>query len=183
MNRRFVITAAIASSLLAAAGSALAADEQKPATQGQAAAAAPAVAPAEPAPAKFSADRLDQLVGPIALYPDPLLVQVLIASTYPLEIVEADRWRSKNKDLKGDDLDKALAQEDWDPSIQGLTQFPDLLKRMSENLDWTKDLGDAFLSQKDDVLNAVQRMRKLAETSGALQTTNCLLYTSDAADE
>ena len=168
MNRRFVITALLGSFLIPAAVSAPAAEEAPPATQDQAAAAA---APAEPASAKFPPDKLDQLVGPIALYPDPLLIQVLIASTYPLEIVEADRWRSQHKELKDDALTKALEGEDWDPSIEGLTQFPDLLKRMSDNLDWTKDLGDAFLAQKNDVLDAVQRMRKLAQDAGTLRTS------------
>jgi Protein of unknown function (DUF3300) len=121
--------------------------------------------------AKFSADRLDQMVGPIALYPDPVLIQVMMASTYPLEVVEADRWRRQNAGLKGDALDKALEEKDWDLSVEGLTQFPDLLKRMSENLDWTKDLGDAFLGQKDDVFAAVQRMRGRAQEAGTLKTS------------
>ena len=99
---------------------------------------------------KFSADQLDQMVAPVALYPDSLLMQVLIASTYPLEVVEADRWRRQQGDIKDDALDKALEGKDWDPSIEGLTHFPDLLKRMSDNLDWTKDMGDAFLGQKDE---------------------------------
>jgi hypothetical protein len=172
MNGRFMITGLLGSLLVAGAAAAPAAEEQKPATQDKAAAAAaPAEPPAEPEPAKLSPEKLDSLVGPIALYPDPLLIQVLIASTYPLEIVEADRWRRQHKDLKDDALIKALEEEDWDPSVEGLTQFPDLLKRMSENLDWTKDIGDAFLSQQKDVLDAVQRMRKLAQQAGSLQTT------------
>ena len=111
------------------------------------------------------------MVAPVALYPDPLLMQILIASTYPLEVVEADRWRRQHADLKGDALDKALEERDWDPSVEGLTEFPDLLKRMSENLDWTKDVGDAFLAQKDQVFEAVQRMRRRAQEAGTLQTT------------
>ena len=91
---------------------------------------------------------------------------MLIASTYPLEIVEADRWRAKNPSLQGDALDKALEGQDWDPSVESLTRFPDLLKRMSDNLDWTKDLGDAFLDQKDEVLDTVQRMRAKAYDAG-----------------
>src|SRR5512138_863243 len=123
-------------------------------------------APPPPAPeaanapaAKFSAEQLEQMVALIALYPDAITVQILMASTYPLEIVEAARWRAKNKTLEGDALDKALESEDWDPSVESLTQFPDLLQRMSDNLDWTKDLGDAFLGQKDEVLDGIQRMR------------------------
>ena len=132
--------------------------------------APPADTPPADAP-KFSADQIDQMVAPVALYPDSLLAQIMIASTYPLEIVEADRWLRQNSSLKGDALDKALEQKDWDPSIKGLTSFPDLLKRMSDNLDWTKDLGDAFLGQKDDVMGAVQRMRAKAADAGNLKTT------------
>ena len=130
---------------------------------------------AETAPAatdepKFSTAQIEEMVSPIALYPDPLLAQVLMASTYPLEVVEADRWRRQNKDLKDAALDKALESKDWDPSVEGLTHFPDLLQRMSENLDWTKDLGDAFLGQRDDVMDAVQRMRRYALDAGTLKT-------------
>jgi hypothetical protein len=132
----------------------------------------PAIAQDAPADApRFSADQIDQMVAPVALYPDDLLAQVFIASTYPLEIVEADRWVRQNASLKGDALDKALAEKDWDPSIKGLAKMPDLLKRMSDNLDWTKDLGDAFLGQKDDVMSAVQAMRKKAADAGNLKTT------------
>ena len=127
--------------------------------------------PAEASQPKFSADQIDQMVAPVALYPDSLLAQIFIASTYPLEIVEADRWQRQNASLKGDALDKALEQKDWDPSIKGLTSMPDLLKRMSDNLDWTKDLGDAFLDQKDDVMNAVQAMRAKAADAGNLKTS------------
>src|SRR5215470_17277605 len=154
------------------AGPAWSADEPKPPAQpGPAPAAAPsapAAAPSAPAAAqsapaaaqstKFSSSQLEQLVAPIALYPDALAVQILMASTYPLEIVEAERWRAKNASLTGDALDKALEKQDWDPSVESLTHFPDLLKRMSDNLDWTKDLGDAFLGQKDEILDAVQLM-------------------------
>ena len=125
-----------------------------------------------PAPAdepKFSADQIDQMVAPVALYPDDLLAQIFIASTYPLEIVEADRWVRQNASLKGEALDKALDEKDWDPSIKGLAKMPDLLKRMSDNLDWTKDLGDAFIGQKDEVMDSLQRMRAKAYDSGSLK--------------
>ena len=135
--------------------------------------------PAAAEPVKFSLDQIDQMVAPIALYPDALLMQIVIASTYPLEVVEADRWRRQNAGLKDDALDKALEQKDWDPSVEGLTHFPDLLKRMSENLDWTKDLGDAFLDQKDDVFNAVQTMRRKAQEAGNLQTTKEQVVTKE----
>jgi hypothetical protein len=122
-------------------------------------------------PAKFSNDQLDQIVAPVALYPDSLLSQVFIASTYPLEVVEADRWRRQHSDLKDAALDQALDSEDWDPSVLGLTHFPDVLKQMSDNLDWTKDMGDAFLAQQGDLMDAVQRMRVRAQDAGTLKTT------------
>jgi hypothetical protein len=156
--KRLIVTALIgALSWLAPPGPASAEDTPPP----------PA---AKQAPA-FAADQLDQMVAPVALYPDSLLMQVFIASTYPLEVVEADRWRRQNASLKGDALDKALEQKDWDPSVEGLTHFPDLLKRMSDNLDWTKDVGDAFLAQKPEVLASVQRMRRQAQEAGALKTS------------
>ena len=112
---------------------------------------------------------LDALVAPIALYPDALVAQVLVAATYPLEIVQADRWRQSNSRLQGQPLEDALAKQAWDPSVAWLTHFPDLLTRMAQNLDWTQDLGDAFLSQQSEVMAAVQRMRQRADQAGALQ--------------
>ena len=132
---------------------------------------------------KFSATQLEQLVAPIALYPDSLTVQVLMAATYPLEVVEADRWRTKNPGLKGEALDKALEGQDWDPSVESLTQFPELLKRMADNLDWTKDLGDAFLEQQNEVLDTVQRMRAKAYEAGALKTTKEQVVTREVVKE
>ena len=108
---------------------------------------------------RFSGAQLEQLVAPIALYPDGLTVQILMASTYPLEIVEAARWQAKNPKLQGAELDKALESQDWDASVESLTHFPTVLQRMSDNLDWTKDLGDAFLEQQKELLDTVQRMR------------------------
>ncbi|TMA40914.1 MAG: DUF3300 domain-containing protein, partial [Deltaproteobacteria bacterium] len=139
-------------------------------------------AAAEQSP-KFSSAQIEQLVAPIALYPDGLAVQVLMASTYPLEIVEAARWRAKNASLQGDALDQALESRNWDPSVESLTHFPDLLERMSDNLDWTKDLGDAFLGQKDEVLDAVQRLRAKAYESGALKTTKEQVVTREVVKE
>ena len=94
----------------------------------------------------FKQEELDQMLAPIALYPDSLLTQVLMASTYPLEIVQADRWAKKNKDMKGDALAKALEAQTWDPSVKSLVNFPQVLTMMGEKLDWTQKLGDAFLS-------------------------------------
>jgi len=96
---------------------------------------------------KFSKEELAQMLAPIALYSDTLLAQVLMASTYPLEVVEADRWAKKNPDLKGDSLDAALKEKDWDVSVKSMAHFPDVLSQMSENLDRTSRLGDAFLAQ------------------------------------
>src|SRR5262249_49855265 len=127
--------------------------------------------PAMAADTKFSQAQLEEMIAPIALYPDDVLSQMLIASTYPLEIVEADRWRDKNPSLQGADLDKALAQFDWDPSVKSLTVFPDVLDRMSNNLEGTKDLGDAFLSQRNELMDAAQRLRAKAYDAGNLKTT------------
>jgi hypothetical protein len=121
---------------------------------------------------RFSAEQLDQIAAPIALYPDALLTQVLIAATYPLEVVEADRFMRANPGLTAEALERQLASRDWDPSVKFLTAFPDLLTRMSENLDWTRDLGDAFLGQKEELMDAVQRLRGRAYDAGNLKTTS-----------
>ena len=119
----------------------------------------------------FPPDKLEQLVAPIALYPDQLLMTILMASTYPVEVVQADRWVQANSKLRGADLDKALAGQSWDESVKSLAKLPDVIGRMSKNLDWTTDLGNAFLAQQADVLDAVQRMRKHAKAEGNLETT------------
>ena len=103
--------------------------------------------------------QLDSLVAPLALYPDPLLSQVLVASTYPLEIVEAEQWVQQNPNLKGAAIQDAVKQQNWDPSIQALTAFPDVLKELSGNIQWTTQLGNAFLAQQPAVMDAVQRLR------------------------
>ncbi len=119
----------------------------------------------------FSNEQLEQLVAPIALYPDSLVAQILMAATYPLEIVEADRWRQGNLKLAETELERQLQGKEWDPSVVSLTYFPDVLHRLSENLDWTQDLGDAVLAQQDQVMDAIQRMRKHARDAGNLETT------------
>jgi len=121
--------------------------------------------------AKFKQEELDQMLAPIALYPDSLLGQVLIASTYPLEIVQADRWAKTNKNLKGDPLTAALEKQDWDPSVKSLINFPQVLSMMSEKLDWTQKLGDAFLAQQKEVMDTVQKLRFKAKEAGNLKTT------------
>jgi hypothetical protein len=122
--------------------------------------------------ATLSQAQLEQLLAPIALYPDSLLVQVLMASTYPLEVVQAKRWlgQGNRAQLKGEALAKALEAEAWDPSVKSLAPFPDVLTMMNEQLDWTQDLGDAVLAQQDDVFNAVQVLRGRAKAAGKLET-------------
>jgi hypothetical protein len=114
---------------------------------------------------------LDDLVAPIALYPDALLSQVLVASTYPLELVEAGQWLQRNQNLQGPQLVDGARQQNWDPSIQALVVFPDVIDRLNSNIRWATDLGNAFLAQQADVMNAVQRMRAEARAAGKLNST------------
>src|SRR5499425_3381093 len=116
-------------------------------------------------------DQLDSLVAPIALYPDPLLAQILAASTYPLEIIQAERWLQQNSKLTGENLTNAAAKQPWDPSVQALAALPDVVKWLANDIQWTTDLGNAFLAQESGVMNAVQRMRKRAEQKGNLKPT------------
>jgi Protein of unknown function (DUF3300) len=120
---------------------------------------------------KLTADQLDALVAPIALYSDPLLSQSLVASTYPLELVQAQQWLEKNKNLKGDELTKAVEKQKWDPSVQATAVVPDLLKRLTEDITWTHNLGNAFLEQQSDAMDAVQRLRKKAKDAGKLDSS------------
>ena len=120
---------------------------------------------------KVSPDQLDSLVAPIALYPDPLLAQVLAASTYPLEIVLLQRWLETNKNLKDKQLADAAAKQPWDPSVQALAPLPQVVKLLADNIQWTTDLGNAFLAQQSEMMDAVQRMRRKAQDKGALHTT------------
>ena len=119
----------------------------------------------------FKPEELEQVLAPIALYPDSLLAQVLMASTYPLEIVQADRWARQNKDLKGEALTGALEKQNWDPSVKSLVNFPQVLAMMSEKLDWTQKLGDAFLAQQKDVMDTVQKLRRKASEAGNLKSS------------
>ncbi len=127
-------------------------------------------APSSPA-AKIPPDQLDSLVAPIALYPDPMLAQVLAASTYPLEIIQLQQWLEQNKTLKDKALADAVAKQPWDPSVQALAGLPEVVKRLADDIAWTTDLGNAFLAQQSDVMAAVQRMRKKAQDKGNLKTT------------
>src|SRR5437899_742596 len=120
---------------------------------------------------KIPNDQLDSLVAPIALYSDPLLAQTLAASTYPLEIIQLQQWMDQNKNLQGKALAAAVAKQPWDPSIQGLVEFPDVVQRMAANIQWTTDSGTASLAQQSDVMDAVQRMRAKAQGTGNLKTS------------
>jgi hypothetical protein len=121
--------------------------------------------------ARIPPDQLDSLVAPIALYPDPLLSQTLVASTYPLEIIQLQQWLQQNKNLKDKALADAAKKQNWDPSIQALAALPDVVKRLAEDIKWTTDLGNAFLAQQSDVMDAVQRMRKKAKDTGNLKSS------------
>ena len=158
------VVAIVCAALLAPGETVFLAQATPPAT------AQAATTPAAAEEPKLPADQLDALVAPIALYPDPLLGQVLVASTYPLEIVQLQQWLAKNPGLKDKPLADAVAKQPWDPSIQSMAALPDAVKRLADDIQWTTELGNAFLAQQSDVLDAVQRMRKKAEGTGALKT-------------
>jgi len=136
---------------------------QSPPAPGQAAAAPPYT--------QQTAEQLQQLVAPIALYPDSLVAQILAASTFPEQVVEADRWVQAHPDLKGTDLGHAVDQQPWDPSVKALTAFPSVLGNMDKNLSWTSSLGDAYYNQQQEVMDAVQVMRRKAQAAGNLKDT------------
>ena len=136
-------------------------DQQQPQPQSQ----------QQPQQQVLTQQQLQQLVAPIALYPDTLLAQVLTASTYPLEVAMAARWSEKNPDLKGTALEDAMQKQQWDPSVKGLASVPQVLAMMNEKLDWTNQLGEAFLAQPNDIQNAVQALRKQAEATGSLKSS------------
>jgi len=124
-------------------------------------------APAQPA---FTQQELDQMLAPIALYPDSLLSQILMAATYPIEVVQAARWSKVNPGISGDQAVKAVEQNNWDPSVKSLVAFPQILSMMDEKLDWMERLGDAFLSQQQQVMDTVQILRQRAQAAGNLQS-------------
>src|ERR1700728_1643619 len=129
-----------------------------------------------------SADDLDQLVAPIALYPDKLVGQILAASTYPTQVVEADRYLQQNSALKGDALAKTVDAQPWDPSIKALTQFPQILSMMDKNLSWTSALGQAYTDGSQPVLDAVQVMRHRAQQAGTLASNQQETVQTQGAD-
>ncbi|MGW8287765.1 MAG: DUF3300 domain-containing protein [Desulfobulbales bacterium] len=119
----------------------------------------------------FSQEQLAQMLAPIALYPDTVLTQVLMASTYPIEVIEADRWVRKNPDLKGESLDNALLDMNWDPSVKALCHFPSILALMSEHISETTNIGNAFLAQEDEVMDMIQKLRSKAKAEGNLNSS------------
>ena len=145
-------------------------DAQAPAPGGQA-----------PPYAQHSPERLQRLVAPIALYPDSLVAQILAASTFPEQVVEADRWVQAHPDLTGEALGRAVDQQPWDPSVKAIAAFPSVLGNMDKNLSWTSSLGDAYYNQQQDVMDAVQVMRRRAEESGNLKTTPQQTVTTQGA--
>jgi len=136
-------------------------------------------APSGPPYATQTPEQLQQLVAPIALYPDSLVAQILAAATFPEQVVEADRWVQNHPDLKGDALGKAVDQQPWDPSVKALTGFPSVLGNMDKNISWTSSLGDAYYNQQQDVMDAIQTMRKKAQDAGNLKTTQQQTVTDD----
>jgi uncharacterized membrane protein YgcG len=136
---------------------------------------APDQAPADAAPyAKMSKEQLDRIVAPIALYPDALVAQILSAATFPSQIADAQDFVTAHPGLSAADLGKQVDQQQWDPSVKALVQFPSVLSNLSKNLGWTSELGDAYYNQHDDVMKAVQEMRKKAQKAGNLKSTDQL---------
>ena len=128
----------------------------------------------------FSNEQLDQLLAPVALYPDALLAQVLMAATYPLEIVEAARWSQANPNLKGDAAVAAVKDKDWDVSVKSLTAFPQTLQMMNNQLDWTQKVGDAMIGQQKEVAASIQRLRAKAEALGQADDADFVALTEAA---
>src|SRR5215472_9404046 len=134
---------------------------------------APAAPPGQTEAPQFTAEQIDALLAPIALYPDALLAQILMASTYPLQVVEASRWYNQlgHDNLQGDALAQALEPLPWDPSVKSLVPFPQVVAMLNSDLDWMQQLGYAFATQQADVMNSVQRLRRQAQATGTLKST------------
>ncbi|MBP5087550.1 DUF3300 domain-containing protein, partial [Pseudomonas chlororaphis] len=162
---RISLLYAVSAVLVLSGFSCLAQTQNAPA---KAAATAPLTAPAKDV--VFTQEQLDQMLAPIALYPDPLLAQVLMASTYPGEIAEAVTWSKAHPGAKGDDAVKQVSNQTWDPSVQALVAFPQVLATLGQDPVWVQRLGDAFLAQPDDVMDGVQRLRHQAQAAGNLQS-------------
>jgi hypothetical protein len=160
-------------------------DQQQPANQPQSPQGQPGQnqpGQNQPSAAQLSPEQLQELVAPIALYPDALVAQILAGSAYPTQIVEADRFLQQNPDLKGDALGAEVDKQEWDPSVKALTQFPSVLADMDKNLSWTSELGDANYNQQADVMAAVQYMRGKAQQAGNLKTTPQQTVTSEGTN-
>jgi len=170
MKRILLLLTSVLATWLAV-GPAVPAAETQPAAQTQ--------QPAQQQP--FKPEELEQIVAPIALYPDSLLAQVFMASTYPLEIVQAARWSKEHPEVKGDAVAKEMEKQTWDASVKSLVAFPDVLVMMNEKLDWTQKLGDAFLAQQKDVMDAVQRLRAKAKEAGNLKSSKEQTVKTEAA--
>jgi hypothetical protein len=143
---------------------------------------APPPGDATPAYTPQVPDQLDQLVAPIALYPDSLVAQILSAATFPAQIVEADRWVQAHPDLKDDASAQAVDQQNWDPSVKALCAFPSVLANMDKNISWTSSLGDAYYNQQQDVMDAIQRMRRKAQSAGNLKSTPQQVVQDEGSD-
>ena len=146
---------------------------------------APAAPPASAVPAQapqLTPEELDQLVAPIALYPDGLVAQILAAATYPTQVVEADRWTGQHPELKGETLAQSIDQQSWDPSVKALAQFPVVLAMLDNNLSWTSALGEAYEREPQQVMDAVQVMRRRAQQAGGLKSTPQEAVTTDGTD-
>lgn len=169
------LIALVCSAGLFAASGVLYVKSRAPEAPAQAAAPAPeptqTAVPAPVAKTTFTTAQIDQWVAPVALYPDALLSQVLMASTYPANVVQAVQWSRDNPTLQGDVAIQAVASQPWDPSVKSLVAFPQLMALMGENPQWVQNLGDAFLAQPQDVMDAVQRLRLLAQQTGSLKST------------
>lgn len=163
-SSKFTQAVAVACAMLLVPGDAVLLAQIAPTPPGQDLTPPPPQAPLAP-------QALDSLVAPVALYPDPLLSQILVAATYPLELVEASQWLQRNQGLTGPALTQAASQQNWDPSVQALVVFPDLVGRLTQDITWTTNLGNAFLAQQPDVMDAVQRMRATAQQNGKLSST------------
>src|SRR5262245_11118712 len=182
MNRNrttsFSSWAWIAALLLALATAASAQQAAPPPTNPQPAAPA---APAANADKPFTEGELAALLAPIALYPDNVIAQILMASTYPVEVIEAHRWLQKNKELKGDALAAEVQKQGWDDSVKSLVAAPDVLKQMDENLAWMQKMGDAFLAQQKEVFAMVQTLRDKAMKEGTLKSNEHMKVSTQPA--
>src|SRR5678815_1553058 len=174
MNRALVICGAVIATVIAGLASV---NAQTTAAQ----TAAPAAEGTANKTPPFKKEELEAILAPIALYPDALLAQIFMASTYPLEVVEAARWSKEHPDVKGDAVGDAVKDQTWDASVKSLVAFPQVLTMMNEKLDWTQKLGDAFLADQAGTMQAVQRLRNKAHEAGNLKSTKEMTVKTEPA--